>query len=240
MHLPLIPHKEAAIMAKRTITGAVALALVLLAGTAFAADKPKLPFAGTVHATAAITYKDGSDQTWTWDRGKVASLSSSSISLMRRDKVEVSFTLSSSTVVRGELAQGDVATVISQDGAAVIVRNIKGDPNAAAGAADAATAPRPLKGAVTGTVDALYYDGSQKSFDVDFGRITTIGDGSLTITRLDKQTVTLSYDASTPVWERGHLEDASVLQQGDGGAFFSQGGTLAVVHGLRHAKQPQS
>jgi hypothetical protein len=229
----LIPHKEAT-MAKRTIIGVAALALVLLAGTALAADKPKLPFAGTVHATATITYKDGSDQTWSWDRGKVTALSSASISLMRRDKVEVTFTLSSDTAIRGPLSEGDVATVVSQNGAAAIVRNIKGDADAAAGAANAATQPRPLAGGVSGTVDALYYDGSEKSFDVSFGRITEIGDGSLTITRLDKQTVTLSYDESAPVWEKGHLEDASVLQRGDAGAFFSQDGTLAVVHGLRH------
>jgi hypothetical protein len=235
MHHLLIPHKEAT-MAKRTIIGIAAAALVLVSGTAFAADRPKLPFAGTVHATATVTYKDGSERTWTWDRGTVASLSSSSIVLMRRDKVDVSFALSGDTAIRGRLSEGDVATVVSHDGTAVIVRNIKGDADAAAGAGNAATQPRPLAGGVTGTVDALYYDGSEKSFDVSFGRITKIGDGSLTITRLDKQTVTLAYDPSAAVWEKGHLEDASVLQQGDGGAFFSQDGTLAVVHGLRHSK----
>jgi hypothetical protein len=221
-------------MAKRTIVGIAAFLLVLLAGTAFAADKPKLPFAGAVHASVTITYKDGSDQTWSWDRGKVTSLSSTSITLMRRDEVEVTFAVSSDTAVRGELAEGDVATVISQRGAAVIVRNIKGDADAAAGAAAPATQPRPLDGGVDGTVDALYYDGSAKTFAVSFGRITQLGDGSLTITRPDKQTVTLSYDASTPVWEKGHLENASALQRGEIGAFFSQDGALSVVHGLRH------
>jgi hypothetical protein len=220
-------------MAKRILIGLSAVALVLFSSTAFAADRPKLPFAGTVHATGTITYKDGSEQTWTWDRGKVTALSSSSLTLLRRDKVEISFALTDDTAVRGQLSEGDIATVISQKGTAVIIRNIKGDANAAAGPASQA-GPHPLKGGVTGTVEALYYDGSQKSFDVSYGRITKLGDGSLTLIRADRQTVTLSYDSSAPVWEKGHLETAAVLQPGDGGAFFSKDGTLAVVHGLRH------
>jgi hypothetical protein len=41
--------------------------LALAAGTALGDNAPpvKGPFAGAVHATAAITYKDGSNQSWT-------------------------------------------------------------------------------------------------------------------------------------------------------------------------------
>ena len=57
----------------RTILKRIALLLVtfaVAAGSALAADgaKVKGPFAGAVHAVGAITYKDGSHQSWTWDQ----------------------------------------------------------------------------------------------------------------------------------------------------------------------------
>ena len=67
----------------------------LTAGSALADSPVKGPFAGTVHAVGNITYKDGSQQTWTWDRGKITALDSSSITLTRRDKVQVTFAITS-------------------------------------------------------------------------------------------------------------------------------------------------
>lgn len=228
-------------MAKRTFL-ILAATFALAAGTAFAADKPNLPFAGTVHAVGQITYKDGSEQSWNWDRGRITALSATSITLTRRDKQQVSFGITDKTVVRNDggsytlsdLHAGLAATVLSQDGNALIVRNIRGD--GAPSGADQSAIEGPAAKSVTGTVDATYVDGSTKSFEYDRGRITKLDAGSLTIMRADKKTVTFTYDPALPVWSKGKLGDASQLAVGAGGMFFSQDGKLAVVHGLMQPK----
>ena len=110
-------------MAKRYLIIAAAV-FALAAGSALAADQVKGPFAGTVHAVGAVTYKDGSKQSWTWDRGRITALSPSSITLTRRDKQQVSFAITGSTLVRNDggsytlddLKVGQAATVVSQSG----------------------------------------------------------------------------------------------------------------------------
>src|SRR5438045_3743599 len=77
-------------------------ALAFAAGGALADTPVRGPFSGTVHATGTITYKDSSQQAWSWDRGKITALDSSSITLTRRDKVQVSFASTSSTLVRND------------------------------------------------------------------------------------------------------------------------------------------
>ena len=230
-------------MAKRTLI-IIAAVFALAAGTALAADQPKGPFAGTVHAVGAVTYKDGSEKTWTWDRGRITALSASSLTLTRRDKAEVSFAITGSTLVRNDggtyklddLKVGQAATVVSQDGNAVIVRNIRGD--GAPSGAEQSAIDGPAKGSVTGTIDALYKDGSKQSFDYNRGRITALSDGSLTITRQDKKTVTLSFDPSLIVRDKGELEDASALKVGEGAMFFSQNGKLVLVRCIAQPKTP--
>ena len=220
----------------------LAAVLALTAGAASAADKPKLPFAGTVHAVGTITYKGGNEQSWNWDRGRITSLSDTSISLTRRDKAVVTFAITSATLVRNDgasytladLHTGLAATVISQNGNALIIRNLRGD--GAPSGADQSAIDGPAKASVTGSIDATYVDGSQQTFEYDRGRITALGDGSLTVKRPDGKSVTLTYDTSVPVWAKGHLEDGTSLAAGEGGAFFSQDGKLAVVHGLVQPK----
>jgi hypothetical protein len=228
-------------MAKRYLIVAAA-AFSLAAGAAFAADLPKLPFAGTVHAVGTVTYKDGTEKSWTWDRGRVTALSTSSLTLTRRDKERVSFAITASTLVRNDggtyalddLKVGQAATVISQSGNAVIVRHIRGE--GAPSGAEQSAIDGPAKASVTGTVDALYKDGSTQSFDYNRGRITALSDGSLTVTRQDKKALTFSVDSTVPVWQKGKLGNSSLLAVGQGGMFFSQDGKLAVVHGLSQAK----
>jgi len=113
----------------------VATCFALAAGGALAADQVKGPFAGAVHATGALADKTGAPISVTWDRGKITALSSSSITLTRRDKQQVSFAITASTTVRNDgstyqlsdLKTGLAATVVSQDGNAVVIRNIRGD-----------------------------------------------------------------------------------------------------------------
>ena len=228
-------------MAKRTLI-IIAAVFALAAGTAFASGLQKFPFAGTVHATGTVTYKDGSEKSWTWDRGRITALSSSSITLMRRDKVSVSFAITAATLVRNDggtytlddLKAGQAATVVSQSGNAVIVRNIRGE--GAPTGADQSAIDGPAKGSVTGTIAALYKDGTTQSFDYNRGRITALSEGSLTITRQDKKTVTVSFDSSLVVRDKGEVEDASALKVGEGAMFFSQDGKLALVRCLAQPK----
>src|SRR5690242_18220134 len=98
--------------------------LALAAGTAFAADQVKGPFAGAGHAVGSLSDKSGTPISVTWDRGKIASLSDTSLTLTRRDKVQVTFAITSDTTVRNDgstyhladLRTGLVATVVSQSG----------------------------------------------------------------------------------------------------------------------------
>jgi hypothetical protein len=215
----------------------ISFALFAFAATGALADAPvKGPFAGTVHAVATINYLDGSQQTWNWDRGQVTSLSSTSITLTRRDKVQVTFTITSSTIVRNDgatyslsdLQVGQVATVVSQNGNADIIRRIRGDGAPTGG--DPSAIDGPAVKSVDGTIDAQYVDGSKQSFDYDHGVITQVANGQLTVTRLDKQTVTLSYGDSTVVRDcHGQVGSTSDLAVGDGGMFFSQNGQLDLA-----------
>jgi hypothetical protein len=218
--------------------------LALAAGTAFADGTPpvKGPFAGTVHAAVAITYLDGSSQSWSWDRGRISALSSSSITLTRRDKQDVTFAITSSTVVRNDgatygqsdLKVGLAATVVSQGGNAVIIRNIRGD--GAPSGADPSAITGPLAKSVTGTVDAQYADGSHRSFEYDRGLITAAGSGQVTVKQPGGKELSFTYDDSTVVRDcKGGLESTSDLARGEVAMFFSQGGVLELAACIRQA-----
>ena len=210
--------------------------LALAAGTAFAADQVKGPFAGVVHAVGSLSDKSGNPISVTWDRGKITSLSDTSVTLTRRDKVQVSFAITADTTVRNagstyhlsDLKTGLVATVVSQSGNAVVIRNIRGE--GAPSGADQSEFEGPAAKTITGVVTALYMDGSNQSFDYNRGRIQSVGNGSLTLMRADHQTVTLAYDASTLVREGdGTIGSVDDLKAGEGAMFYSQNGLLKLV-----------
>src|SRR5439155_17673174 len=171
-------------------------------------------------------------------------LSSSSITLTRRDKAQVTFAITSATAVRNDgasyqlsdLHAGLVATVVSQNGNAVVIRRLRGE--GAPSGADQSTFDGPAKGSVTGTVDAQYVDGSHQSFAYDRGRITKLGDGRLTIVRADKKELTFTYDDSTLVRDKGQLESVGDLEVGEGAMFFSQNGALKLVRCIAKGKAP--
>src|SRR3954468_10025170 len=159
------------------------LAFTIVAGSAFAADHVKGPFAGTVHATVMLADKSGNAIDITWDRGAISKLSDTSITLTRRDKQQVTFAITADTAVRNDggtyklsdLKTGLVATVVSQSGVAEVIRNIRGDGSP--GGADQSEFEGPAAKAITGTVSAVYYDGTTQSFDYNRGRIQSVGDG---------------------------------------------------------------
>jgi len=230
-------------MSKR-IALVFALVFALVAGSAFAADQPvKGPLAGAVHASATLSYKDGSQQSWNWDRGRITAVSSSSITLTRRDKAQVTFAITANTIVRNngstyslsDLQRGQVASVVSQDGNADIIRNIHG-PNAPSGG-DPSDITVPATNSTTGTVDVLYYDQSTQSFDYNRGRITQVGNGQLTLMRADKVSVQLTYDSNTVVRDcKGQLESTDDLAVGEGALFLSQSGDAKLIGCLMQPK----
>jgi Domain of unknown function (DUF5666) len=228
-------------MSKR-ITIFLAVVFALAAGSASAADQVKGPLAGVVHATGALSDRTGAPISVTWDRGRITALSSSSITLTRRDKAQVTFAITSSTTVRNDgatyqltdLKTGLAATVVSQSGNAVVIRNIRGD--GAPSGADQSEFEGPAAKAVTGSVAALYADGSSQSFDYNRGRIQSVANGSLTLMRADRQSVTLTYDASTLVREGdGTVGSVDDLKAGEGAMFFSQNGLLKLVRCVHDA-----
>jgi hypothetical protein len=229
-------------MSKR-IALLVPAVLALAAGTALADTTPpaKGPFAGAVHASAGITYLDGSQQTWTVDGGRISSLSASSLTLTRRDKTQVTFTITSSTLVRNagatyslsDLKVGQAAQVVSQNGTADIIRNIRGDGAPSGGDPSAITGP--LAKSVTGTVDATYVDGTGKSFEYDRGVITQADNGQVSVKRADGKQLSLTYSDSTIVRDcQGQHVD---LAQGEGGDFFSQNGSIALAGCIHQLKR---
>lgn len=236
-------------MGKR-FTLLLSLFFALAAGSALAdggpAQQGQGPFAQAVHAVGDITYKDASQQSWNWDRGKITALTASSITLTRRDNVAVTFTITSSTLVRNaggsyslsDLKVGLAATVISQNGNAEIIRDIRGD--GAPSGADQSAIDGPAKGSVTGTIQAQYVDGSTQSFDYNRGRITQLGNGQLTIKRADGQTLNFTYDGTTVVRDQGQLGSTGDLQVGEGAMFFSQNGALKLVRCLAPAGTQQA
>jgi hypothetical protein len=216
--------------------------LALAADTAFAADQVKGPFAGAVHAVGSLSDKSGTPISVTWDRGRIASLSDTSLTLTRRDKVQVSFAITADTTVRNDgstyhlsdLRTGLVATVVSQSGNAVVIRNIRGD--GAPSGADQSEFEGPAAKAITGAVSVLYADGGNQDFDYNRGRIKSVGGGSLTIMRADHQTVSLTYDANTLVREgKGQIGSIDDLKPGEGAMFFSQNGLLKLVRCVHDA-----
>jgi hypothetical protein len=234
-------HSKELPMSKRIILLVAAL-FALAAGSAVAADKVKGPFAGTVHAVGALSDKSGNPISVTWDRGRITSLSDTSITLTRRDQAQVTFAITADTTVRNggatyhlsDLRTGLVATVISQNGNAVVIRRIRGEGAPSGG--DQSLYEGPAAKAITGSVDAQYVDGSHQQFDFNRGMITAVGNGRLTLMRADKQSVTLTYDSSTLVREKGgQIGSVDDLKAGERAMFFSQGGALELVRCVRDA-----
>jgi hypothetical protein len=102
------------------------------------------------------------------------------------------------------------------------------DPASQQRAASAPERPRLLRGAVHGTIELSYEDGSTRTFAYDRGQITSITDGEITLVRRDRS-VTLAYDDSTFVREEGQPGSVGDLAVGDRAMFFSEDGLAKVI-----------
>jgi len=74
-----------------------------------------------VHLDVKFIRSDGSTGSITIDRGTVTASSSASLTIERDDGMSVTFTIGSGAIVRGHLAVGGKALVVSRDGAVLRV-----------------------------------------------------------------------------------------------------------------------
>lgn len=222
-----------------------ALAAAVAAVAPALADVPKhhLWF-GAVHADVSLQLKDGSASSFNWDRGKITAISDGSVSIVRRDKQELSFTVDASTLVRNEHASysladlkvGQRASFFSRSGYAFLIRRIRG-ADAPSGAAESVLKDGPFHGAVTGSAALLYKDGSTQSVQYDRAQITAKDASSLTLKRADGSTLSLAYDAGTLVRERGQTVSIDTLEVGERAMFFSQGGKALLIRCVSKPKK---
>jgi len=112
-------------MRRRIIAGAIVVAGIAVAGIAYAENQPPDPsvavtkaaatgapapaaaggragiLKGAIHGDLLVRGKDGSTHTVTFDRGKVSSISVSSITIQRPDGVSVTDDVTDQTVFNG-------------------------------------------------------------------------------------------------------------------------------------------
>jgi hypothetical protein len=175
------------------------------------ARKPtKVRTFGAVHGDVTAIKRNGTTTSFSFDRGKVTAVSSSSVTIERADGRSLSFSLGTARV-RGQLLVGRQAVVVSQNSAVVQVfgdaaragkNNRRGDRNdkrrqRLAGARVAAQ--RFLAGAVHVDYRLLLRNGSTRVLALDRGTITAVSATSLSLKRADGPTVTFSLASSTKV-----------------------------------------
>jgi len=129
-------------MRRRIIAAAIVAASLAVAGAAYAQNQPADPsiavtkaaatgapapeatggkaaiLKGAIHGDLLVRGKDGSTHTVTFDRGKVSSISASSITIERPDGVSVSKDVNDQTVFNGtprdQVANGTPVIVVSE------------------------------------------------------------------------------------------------------------------------------
>lgn len=200
------------------------------------------PLAGAVHADMTWTMRDGSTRQTSADGGLIASVGSGSITLRRGDGKSVTATVGTAACVRNDgrsatladLQMGERAVVVQGSGAVLAIRARDGK-SAAGGGEQQSTAANPregchlLRGVVHGEITVTYKDGSTRHFTYDRGQITSITGSQISFKRPDGQSVTLAYDASTIVREKGRRESVKDLKVGERAMFFSQDGRAVLI-----------
>jgi riboflavin synthase alpha subunit len=216
----------------------IALALATLTVTAVTgaatADTGKRvgPFAGAIHADVTALLKDGSSASAQLDRGTVTAVDSSSLTLERFvDKRSFTFAINADTwYPRGQAKVGDKLGVVSRNGTALRV-NVwnKLDPE---------TTDRvgPFRTAIHADISLLLKDSSTKSETMDRGKVTAISSSSLTIARLDGQSITFSIDDKTVARENGEAESLDKVKVGDRLMVFAADGHAFLLRCISHGK----
>jgi hypothetical protein len=181
---------------------------------------------GAVHADVSKLMANGTTREIALDRGAVTASSPTSISLTRADGQSVTIAVALATKVRGTVAVGAKALVLSRDGTALSIR----------ARAAAKKKLHLLRGAVHATIDLIKADGSTDIITFDRGEITAKASSSITLKRKDGKSVTLATDSSTKVREKDTLVTLADLQVGDRAMFFSRDGTAFLIRCITKAK----
>jgi Domain of unknown function (DUF5666) len=214
--------------------GVVAALVAVLTASAVAVAGPAKKQDGllvrVVHADINRISASGVSRKTTLDRGDVTALSATSISLRRADGKSVTLAVSQATKVRGMVAAGKKALVLSRNGTAILVW--------ARGAGISAFALQRLaqdrqlhvrRGGVHADIHLIKADGSADSFAYDRGEITAKTSSSFTLKRKDGKSVTLAVDASTKVREKGQAATLASLQVGARALAFSRDGKAFLI-----------
>lgn len=90
-------------------------------GERLALLKARKGLMGAVHADVKVIKADGSNVSFSFDRGSVTAASATSVTLKRADGPSVTKNISADTKLRGTLAVGGKAAVFSQGGAATLI-----------------------------------------------------------------------------------------------------------------------
>lgn len=205
---------------------------VATAATAAKGHRPKAPrvLAAAVHADVKAIFADRTTKSETWDKGEVSKISSSSITLKRKDGVSVDLAIDANTKVRardGKIEVGAHAFAISQNGKAlaILVAKPRGDrDNKHRGRGR--PGPGHLAARAVHVDWALVMpDGKALSLSLDKGDVTAASSSSFTLKRKDGESVNLSIDSSTKVRKREH----AALAVGDKALAWSQSGKALVV-----------
>jgi uncharacterized protein DUF5666 len=219
---------------------ALALAAVSLAAVSVASadNSPKRvgAFAGAIHADIAVTFADGSAKTYELDRGKVTSVDQGQLTIERPDGQSVTTQLTTDTwFPHGLPTAGEKLGVLSYNGTALRVNVWLKQSDVAAQAQDRV---RAFAKAVHADITLLMKDGSSKSETADRGKVAALdaNAGTMTIDRLDKQSISFSVSSSTVVRHRGDDGTLADLNIGDRVLVFAQGGQAFLI---RDAGQKQ-
>jgi hypothetical protein len=221
--------------------GVVAATVAMLTASAVAVAGPTKKhdglLAGVVHADISKVSASGMVRETALDRGEVTASSANSISLKRADGKSVTLAVAQSTKVRGMVAVGAKALVLSRAGTATHVR-VRGAGISVFDLQRLAQGKRLhiLRGAVHADVDLIKADGSPDSYAYDRGQITAKTASSFTLKRKDGKSVTLAVDSSTKVREQGKPSTLAGLAIGERAMFFSRDGKAFLIRGGTNAK----
>jgi hypothetical protein len=225
-------HRNLLVLALTALVLAVAgVATAATAATAHRGPKAPRILAAAVHADVRAIFEDKTTRSQSWDKGEVTAVSSTSITLKRRDNQSVTLSIDSSTKIRargGKVEVGAKALVVSQAGKAVAIlaakpRGGERKPN------DRGRGPGPAPGLAGKAVHVdwslIMADGKTASLALDKGEVTAASSTSFTLKRKDGVSVTLTTDSNTRVLKR----QRAAIATGDKALAWSQAGKATLV-----------
>lgn len=190
--------------------------------------------AGAYHVEATWKLMDGGTRATIADRGRLTAVGDGTVTIARLDGETVTAPLSEATCIRkdgqpaqpSELRVGARTVLVQADGSALAVKSGRPVHGEREGCGL-------LRGAVHGDLAVAYLNGTTRTFAYDAGRIDSIEGGTISLTRRDGESVSLSYDDRTVVRENGTQESVGDLKAGEVAMFFSEDGHVDLIRCVR-------